>query len=291
MSRVYTIAGGDMRFLSLAEQLSADNRVYLTGFSRADHIQPNVTLAEDLYSMPEQADVLILPMPVSNDGITVNAPFSDLPIPIDNLGRLVKKDGLVFGGRVSKAVTDILNKQGIALIDYSQREELLVLNALATAEGALNIALSESQSMLSGRRILILGMGRISKCLIKLLSGFGADITIAARRCSDLSWAEVYGCKTVYIKDLAHSSAVSEAEIIFNTVPSLIMDNSALEHCKKNVLIIDLASKPGGVDFDAAGRLGIRAIWALALPGKTAPKSAGQIIGKTIENIINERNT
>ena len=51
---------------------------------------------------------------------------------------------------------------------------------------------------------------------------------------------------------------------------------------------MDLASKPGGVDMEAASRLGVRVIWALSLPGKVAPVTAGKIIRDTIYHILNE---
>ncbi len=114
------------------------------------------------------------------------------------------------------------------------------------------------------------------------------DITAAARKCSDRAWSEIYGCNEVDIARIADSGVLENADIIFNTVPAPILGRKELSRLKKDCLIIDLASKPGGVDFDFAANLGLRVIWALSLPGKTAPISAGITIGKAIENILHE---
>lgn len=289
MSQIYIIAGGDMRFSSLAEQLGEKHTVYAVGFDRNVFSSEKIIVADNVMSIPSRADYLILPLPASNDGITLNTPFYRGTISLEELRGAVKDGGIVFGGRITPQTREIFTRSGIEVIDYFSREELSVLNAAATAEGALQIALEEQPCTLSGQKILILGMGRIAKSLIRILGGFGAEITVAARKYSDLAWAEVYGCKGIHISDLRGSDALADAELIFNTIPHMILDKSALKQCCKSCLIIDLASKPGGMDFEAAGRLGLRAIWALSLPGKTAPVSSGKIIGKTIENILNER--
>ena len=73
--------------------------------------------------------------------------------------------------------------------------------------------------------------------------------------------------------------------MIFNTVPAVILNEKCLNQIKNDALIIDLASKPGGVDFDTAGKLGLKVVWALSLPGKIAPVTSGEIIACTILNI------
>ena len=77
-------------------------------------------------------------------------------------------------------------------------------------------------------------------------------------------------------------------DIIFNTIPALVLNRNELIKIRNDALVIDLASKPGGVDFDAAKELGIRVIWALSLPGRVAPVTAGIIIKDTIINMMRE---
>lgn len=114
----------------------------------------------------------------------------------------------------------------------------------------------------------------------------GAQTYVEARKFADLAMIEGHGYIPLPIEYL--SSHIHEFDIIFNTVPALILNEQLLKNVKKDVLIIDLASKPGGVDFDAAKENRIRVIWALSLPGKIAPVTSGAIIKDTIINIINE---
>lgn len=277
-----------MRFISLAEQLCGDNTVFVTGFEPSIAISDKIERISNADEFSHQADCLILPIPASNDGVTLNAPYSSEPVTLKSLSSLVKDNGFVFGGRLSEDICKIFCQRGIKVYDYLMREELAVLNALATAEGALQIALEEQPVLLSGEKILVVGMGRIAKSLIRLLDGFGTHITAAARKYSDLAWAEVLGCSSIMISELDNSNVLCNADLIFNTVPCRLLNKSLLKQCRKDCLLIDLASKPGGIDIEAAGKLGLRAIWALSLPGKTAPESSGIIIANTILNILSE---
>lgn len=133
---------------------------------------------------------------------------------------------------------------------------------------------------------LILGFGRISKVLSKMLLGIGTKVCIAARKPCDLTWADAFGYERIYMNTLAKH--IQNFDIVFNTVPKVILNHDILQYVKKDCLIIDLASKPGGVDFETAQNLGLNVIWALSLPGKVAPVTAGGIIKDTIVNIIRE---
>ena len=75
---------------------------------------------------------------------------------------------------------------------------------------------------------------------------------------------------------------------VFNTVPSIVIGKNELANARKDTLFIDLASKPGGIDFEEARLCGVDTIWSLSLPGKVAPVTAGNIIKETIINILNQ---
>ncbi len=288
MSEKYLIAGGDLRFARLAEYLAEKGGcVYTLGFENAAPFSKRIHSLKSLMSLNESVDYLILPLPVSNDGVNLNMPYSKHILPIEQLCPVVKENGIVFGGRFTDKIKAVFNERGICTEDYSAREEFAVLNAQATAEGAIQVAMEETAAALSGQRVLITGMGRIAKLLVYALKGFNADITVAARKYADLAWAEVYGCKHIHINQLKEN--LHNYSIIFNTVPAVLLDADKLKQLDKGCLVIDLASKPGGVDFDTAAELGIRAVWLLSLPGKVAPLTAGVTIGKTISNILEER--
>ncbi|MBQ8786791.1 MAG: dipicolinate synthase subunit DpsA [Oscillospiraceae bacterium] len=287
MKKTVLIAGGDLRFATLADKLTDSYIVYAVGFDRNITTSDRVRTIDRIADMNVRADYIILPLPVSADGITVNTPYSGKNIPLESLIPVLKENGVVFGGMISDDIKKLFEEKDITVADYAVREEFAVLNAVATAEGAIQFAMEELATTLSGRKVLILGAGRIAKVLIDMLKGFHTEITVAARKYSDLAWAKVYGCNAVHIGST--DDALKNSDVIFNTVPAVILDERKLKLIGENSIVIDLASKPGGVDFDTAGNLGIKAIWLLSLPGKVAPVTSGEIIAETVKNILSER--
>lgn len=285
--KIFLVAGGDLRQVYLAEILAKTNKVYAIGFDKNLIVSDRVIVIDSLMSLEERADYLVLPLPASSDGVLVNAPFSKHSISLDNLTSVLKDSAVVFGGRVSPMTREVFDRHGIDVVDYFDREELSVLNAVPTAEGAVQIAMEELPATIYGQKVLITGFGRITKVLVKMLIGLGAEVTVAARKYSDLAWAEIYGCKAVHIARL--NEVIGGFDVVFNTVPAVILDENRLSMLKKSCLVIDLASKPGGVDFDTAGKIGVKTIWALSLPGKVAPITSGEMIAHTVLNILSER--
>jgi dipicolinate synthase subunit A len=115
----------------------------------------------------------------------------------------------------------------------------------------------------------------------------GARVAVSARNHGDAAWIGALGYEALDTGAL--EGHLSEFDAVINTVPAPVMGEKRLGELKRGTLCMDLASKPGGLDFTAAGRLGIRAVWALSLPGEVAPVSAGRIIRDTIYNILGER--
>ena len=158
--------------------------------------------------------------------------------------------------------------------------------AVPTAEGALQVAMERLPVTLRGAECLVLGYGRIGKLLAHRLQGLGARVTVAARKYGDLAWAEAFGWRALPISGL--SGALGEMQVIFNTVPSLILDRDLLAELTPGCLCVELASRPG-IDLAAAEELGLTAVWARGLPGKTAPVTAAAAIRDTLYHILEER--
>lgn len=283
----FLVVGGDLRQIYTADALAESYDVYAAGFDNNIPIPCNVKHISYALEMPCKADVIILPLPASQNGVFVNTPFCKNNIPLTGLIPHLNSGGMILGGRIDEKTMRFFDKNSVEGIDYFEREELSVLNAVPTAEGAVQIAMEEMASTIFGQKILIIGYGRISKALVKILSGMGAEVTVAARKYSDLAWAEIYGCHVLHTSQL--KEGIDSYSLIFNTVPAMILNEKILENVEAETLIIDLASKPGGVDFDVAGRLGLKVVWALSLPGKVAPISSGKIIASTVLNILKER--
>jgi dipicolinate synthase subunit A len=140
---------------------------------------------------------------------------------------------------------------------------------------------------LHGCRALVIGYGRIGKLLCKSLSALGAIVTASARNDSDFSWMNAHG--TAPARTLELDGMLHRYDVIFNTVPHQTLSAARLPEVKPSCFILDLASAPGGCDFEAAERLGLNCIWALGLPGKCAPESAARIMRLVLKRILTER--
>ena len=163
---------------------------------------------------------------------------------------------------------------------------MTILNAISTAEGAIQIIMEQTLKTIHGSNILVMGFGRIGKILAKMLHGIGANVYCEARKDSDIAWIEAYGYKKIHLRNLKEN--VDKFDIIINTIPSMILDRVYLTKINKDCLILDLASDPGGVDREYAKENGIKVIWALSLPGKVAPVTSAEYIKNTLYNIFQE---
>jgi len=282
----FTIIGGDIRNIKLANFIAQDGyKVDIYGFNNAS-FDTGLPESPDMNTAVGEADIVIGPLPCSNDNETINAPFHQGKIYINEIFQSMKKKQIFIAGRVSRKIQHLAQLYNVNTIDVLEREDMAVLNAIPTAEGAIQIAMEEMAITLHDSVCLILGFGRIGKILAKMLSALGADVYVEARKFSDIAWIKSYGYKPVLLDNI--DNIIPQADAIFNTIPSIILNESKLKLLSKDCLIIDLASKPGGVNFDKAKEIGVKAIWALSLPGKVAPITAAKFIKETVFNIIGE---
>ena len=155
------------------------------------------------------------------------------------------------------------------------------MNAIPTAEGAIQIAMEKSIKTLHNSNALVLGFGRIGKILSKMLNGIGANVFCEARKNSDLAKIKSYRYNEIDLVNL--KTYLNKFDYIFNTIPHIILDKEELDIIKKDCIIIDLASYPGGVNFEYAEKIGLNASLELGLPGKVAPKTAAKYIKEIIK--------
>lgn len=280
----FAVIGGDRRQQAAAQSLCNDGYTVLTSGMENANFNGSVKKT-NLTRAIDESEYVILPLPVTLDDRSLNAPMSDRCIMLsDELPELLKGKTVFCGLKQQLLERDAKWKE-VKLFDYATRKDFAIRNAVPTGEGAIQIAMEEYDGTINGAKCLVAGFGRIGKVLAKMLYGLGADVSVSARKQEDLSWIELLGYNAVANDEIISSGTY---EIIFNTVPYLIFCAQVLAKVTDNSLVIDLASKPGGVDFEAASRLGIKSIQALSLPGKVAPKTAGEIIKNTIYKIIEE---
>ena len=279
-----TIIGGDLRLVKLSEMLINEGaQVFTYGLEEADKIETKKcgTLEEAI----NNSEIVIGPIPFSSNGETINAPFSKEKIQVEEIMELLKGKILVAGS-IKSDLYELASKNDVKIIDILKREELSVLNAISTAEGAIKIAIEETPKNLHGSNILVLGFGRIGKVLSHMLNGLGAKVACEARKNSDLAWIKAYGYEQIPLPELKEN--LEKFDIIINTIPYMVLDSDALEKVRDDALVIDLASNPGGVDKAAIKERKIKFVWALSLPGKVAPVTSAEFIKETLYNIVKE---
>jgi len=283
--RKYAVVGGDMRNIYLAELLKKDYQyVEIYGFEKSG--KPWAIKNSPLEIILGEAQVVAGGIPLTTDDGYLWAPLSETRTPIGDIIEKVPQNSLFVAGKIKQDIRDRLVQKGVKCVDILDREEMAILNAVPTAEGAISILIGEMPTTLMDSRILIIGYGRIGKILSKMLHGLGSEVWVAARNYSDLAWIEAQDLKPVPLSQLARY--VSDMDAIVNTVPALVLTKEILKKARNGCFLLDLASSPGGIDFKAAAELGFRVKWALGLPGKMAPLTAGNIIRRTIYNILEE---
>ncbi len=229
-------------------------------------------------------DALILPIPLTKDSIHIN--MKNNPVEITTLFNAIREDVAVFVGLAGNKSVNF--KDNMRIYDYSVREELSIKNAIPTAEGVLKIAIENLDTTVHSSKVLITGFGKTAKAVAKAFYSLGAEITVCARKVSDIAFAETLSYNVLNFEQL--NSKKHDFNIVVNTVPSVVINRNVLESLPADCLIIEIASAPYGIDFSAASELNMNLIVSGSLPGKIAPETAGYIISEAILNIIKEEN-
>ena len=305
----FSVIGGDLRLVNLAKQFADDKcEVFVFGMEKSDEIEEDkrIIKCNTLETAINKSQVIIGSIPFSRNNEEMYATFSDKTIKIEDLTNFQLKSALsiqnkknynkktsmsegisnktFIAGNISSNVKERLEMRFEKVIDIMKEEQLVVLNTIATAEGAIDVAIQNTDIIIHGSKVLILGFGRVAKVVAKKFNGISAKVTCAARKDTDLAWIEALGYEAVNINDLGDD--LKNFDIIINTVPQMIIDKEEMQYMKKNVLLIDLASTPGGINSEDAQKLNLKFVWALALPGKVAPVTSAKFIKETIYSVL-----
>ena len=290
MYKTVSVIGGDLRIVKLIGLLAKDDfLIYTYGLENSEELfeRDNIRKCASITELVGSSEIIIGPVPMTNDSENISAPFSDEKISINELiDEMSNKNKIFLAGKIPDIIASKLTKAEIKYMDLLKREELVVLNTIATAEGTLQLLMENTIRTIHGSKILVMGFGRVGKVLAKMLYGIGAKVSCEARRDSDIAWIKAYGYNAIHLSEL--DGVLGDFDIIINTIPFQILDENKLKNVKKECTILDLSSNPGGVDRSAARRLGLKLIWALSLPGRVAPLTTAEFIKETIYHILKE---
>jgi len=286
-----TLIGGDARQLALGTYLS-DLGYDIYALCQGEQIPSHFKTAESLASALKKSQFLVLPLPATRDGSHIFCPldpanayaFDDLKQEIQTLSSSIR----IFGGLIPPTWKDDLQALGCHVTDYYAQEDVQLHNARITAEAAIMTAMELTSISLLDASIAVVGYGRIGQLLAQLLVAWGANVTVYARRQASLAMAACHGCNTCPTSLLA--TLTKGYNVIFNTVPERLIGNDILSVMPCDTLLIDLSSPPFGIDPDAAHdattRCGLGVVFAPSLPGRYAPRSAGEVIAKFMIHVI-----
>lgn len=276
--------GGDRRELELAKtllELRTDLR--LVGFPPDPGLKPAKHFRDPFTAV---SGVQVVVAPVANTDLDgkIFTRLDDLePIDLTVILPTLAPDTVVLIGVAKPVIARLAVEHGLRLVETADIDEIAILNSIPTAEGAIQLGMEELPITIHGSRCLVVGFGRCGQTLAGKLAALGAKVTAVDRNKARLARAVEIGLHPVLLSEL---NTIVDFDLIYNTIPALVITESYLERLKPDTVIIDLAAAPGGVDFAAAERLGIKAILALSLPGRVAPVTAGKILSDCIPPLL-----
>lgn len=279
------VIGGDERQIFLVNKLlELGAKIKIIGLPERKELI-GCQFCQDLAQTIEDVNAIILPMPGTDfEGNVITALSSQSIQLTERIFQKIPNNAPIFLGVAKPFLKEWARFYQKKLIEIAELDEIAILNSIPTAEGCLQMAMEKLPITIHGSKSIIIGFGRCGKTLARMLYALGAKTTVIARNPAHLARIKEMGLNVANYNELPE--ILKEADIIFNTVPIQILNEKILKVVKKEVLIIDIASAPGGTDFQAAERLGINAILAPSLPGLVAPKTAGLILADTLPDLI-----
>lgn len=279
------VLGGDERELILVSELvKTGATVVVAGFPR-EKICHGAFVVNSVEEACKGIEVLILPLPGTNDKGVIRAVYSEQELQLTEKAiAAISSNGLIIIGSARKFLKEWTAQYNLNLLEIVDMDDVAILNSIPTAEGALQIAMEETDITIHGSKTCVIGFGRVGTTMARTLKALGSDVTVVARNPGQLARAYEMGCNRAGYDNL--HQIMNHTDIVFNTVPTMVLDSSILKYANPDVLIIDLATQPGGTDFEAANTFGLKAILAPGLPGKVAPVCAGKILAEVIPRLI-----
>ena len=284
-----TFIGGDARQLEVIKKfIELDASVTLIGF---DNLDSNFTGAvkKDLsLEVLQSTDALILPIVGTDDEGHVESIFCSKSIKLTAMHfKAMNPNIVIYTGMSKTFLREQCQANQLQLTEILDRDDVAIYNSIPTVEGALMMAIQNTDITIHGSSCMVLGLGRVGMSMARALHSLGADVKVGARKPADLARIYEMGLTPFELQEL--SEQVEDVDIVYNTIPKMMLTAQILARMPQHTLIIDLASKPGGTDFRYAEKRGIKALLAPGLPGIVAPKTAGRIIAKTLSRLVNEQ--
>ena len=186
----------------------------------------------------------------------------------------------VFGGVIDEEWKLFLEEYEIPYWDFMKLSEVVEGNGWITAEATIAEVLQQSEYSIYGQKILVTGYGCCGGKIAKIFQKLGARVVVVARRLDVRKQAQKDGFQSIGFEDM--EKELVDVVTVVNTVPAMVLTEDCIRRMPRGSLIIDIASKPGGTDFEAAKRYGVKAKLALGLPGIYTTSSSALLFKNAI---------
>lgn len=258
-----------------------DKENFVSSFANENMKLENIEKYNTLEEALNKNDIIVTGIPISKDKKHIVANYTNLKIKLDFLQNL--KNKILISGMIPDKYEKILKENKNYVIDLLKNEDYIIFNAKITVEGIIKYLIENTKTSLFNSKILVLGYGRIGKILCNVLKSFTENIYCVTYSKEETEIARANTINVILEEDL--EKFLKNFEIIINTVPKIILDSKKLNMLYKEAFVLDVASKPGGIDQDFAQKSKINYMWKLGIPSEISPIECAKKIQNEIYKI------
>ncbi|MBE5778650.1 MAG: hypothetical protein E7331_04870 [Clostridiales bacterium] len=268
----FLVAGGDRRMALLANQLvqrgfCVDTLCLCNG--QNDSVEIN------------KAQALLLPYPFSVEDGKIRTVSGD-GVPLQTILEQLTPGTIIYHHGHTRGAGEERFRWRL----YDSDPELVLQNAVISAEGAVNALMQSTEDAVVNLHCLVTGYGIFARALTRMLLGIGAKVTVTARREEALRLAQLDGARTLSLSEIEESN--KNWDVVMNTVPAKILNPDVVSAFKPGCILMELASKPGGFDVKPAEHDGKKFIALPGIPGKYAPLAAAKALCDSVIRTLEE---
>ncbi|MEI6101757.1 MAG: dipicolinate synthase subunit DpsA [Eubacteriales bacterium] len=271
----YFVIGGDERMAHLADLLQKKHTVEVACMEELN--RSSITDDARMLETLRESENIILPIPFTKDSVHIFAPYSNKKVAYSVVLENLKQTQTLFYGAPGKPEGMVTCA---CMVNFLENEKYAANNARLTAEVLTGLMIAKYRFSPYRKNILVLGYGRIAKILSRILQGMCAHVTIAARKEGDINLAQALGLSSLHIGEI--EKHMCRFDLIINTVPKCVVAEPELCAMKDGALLIEIASAPYGVDFEAAKALKKNVVIEQGLPGKYMPALEAEALARIV---------
>ena len=279
------VIGGDTRMLEhmrLARLAGAKVQHY--GSVPAAEEAAGQPAASSLVEAVKGARIISCPIPGVGSDDALYAKFTDEKLRMTHeVLKGAAPGAMLFTCWSTPRMDEWVKETPVKIIAYGDDDALAILHAVPTAEGAIRVAIENTDDTLLGMNVLCVGLGRVGISVAQAFEGMKARVTLAARNPAQLARAWAMNATPVELSDLKNQ--IGKFGLIVSSSSGRVLDRNLISLTRPDVVIIDLCSPPGSVDFEAAKALGRKVIWARGQAGR-APRQAGHDEWQVLMRIV-----